>query len=92
MEGKAKGHHVVIVDDLIMSGGTVVECVGALKKAGATAVSAYVTHAVFPRDTWRQFTGEIALLTVHMSPKCCLNQVRLFQTRWFCATCPLIAT
>ena len=48
----------MIVDDLIMSGGTVVECVGALKKAGAATVSAYVTHAVFPQQSWKQFTSK----------------------------------
>jgi len=27
----------------------------ALKCAGATHVSAYVTHAVFPKESWRRF-------------------------------------
>lgn len=27
----------------------------ALKSAGAKCVSAYVTHAVFPNDSWRHF-------------------------------------
>ena len=27
----------------------------AVKSAGATCVSAYVTHAVFPKDSWRRF-------------------------------------
>jgi phosphoribosylpyrophosphate synthetase len=47
---------VVIVDDLAMSGGTLLECRRALKDSGARAVSAYVTHAVFPQETWRKFT------------------------------------
>ena len=34
-EGEAKGRHVVIVDDLVQSGGTLIECHGALEKMGA---------------------------------------------------------
>lgn len=54
-EGHPENHHVVIVDDLAMSGGTLLECRRALKDGGARAVSAYVTHAVFPQEAWRQF-------------------------------------
>lgn len=54
-EGRARERHVVIVDDLAMSGGTLLECRRALRDSGARAVSAYVTHAVFPREAWRRF-------------------------------------
>ena len=54
-EGHPEGRHVVIIDDLAMSGGTLLECRRALAEAGAHAVSAYVTHAVFPQEAWRQF-------------------------------------
>ena len=47
-EGNAAGRHCVILDDLVQTGGTLVECAQALKAAGAQSVSAYVTHAVFP--------------------------------------------
>lgn len=55
-EGRAADRHVVIVDDLAMSGGTLLECRRMLRESGARAVSAYVTHAVFPQDAWRNFT------------------------------------
>jgi ribose-phosphate pyrophosphokinase len=55
-EGRPKDRHVVIVDDLAMSGGTLLECRRALWESGARAVSAYVTHAVFPQEAWRKFT------------------------------------
>jgi ribose-phosphate pyrophosphokinase len=55
-EGQPQDRHVVIVDDLAMSGGTLLECRRVLSENGARAVSAYVTHAVFPREAWRQFT------------------------------------
>jgi ribose-phosphate pyrophosphokinase len=54
-EGRPENRHVVIVDDLAMSGGTLLECRRALMESGARAVSAYVTHAVFPQEAWRKF-------------------------------------
>ena len=44
--GDVKGKNCVIVDDIIDSGGTIVNAVEALKKAGATDVYVFVTHAV----------------------------------------------
>lgn len=55
-DGDPAGHHVIIVDDLVMTGGTLVECAKALLSAGAVKISAYVTHAVFPKDSWKLFT------------------------------------
>lgn len=57
-EGAPAGRHVVIVDDLVQSGGTLAECARALAAAGARCVSAYVTHAVFPQRTWERFTPQ----------------------------------
>jgi phosphoribosylpyrophosphate synthetase len=54
-EGLPANRHVVIVDDLAMSGGTLLECRRVLREGGARAVSAYVTHAVFPQEAWRNF-------------------------------------
>jgi ribose-phosphate pyrophosphokinase len=47
--------HVLIIDDLVQSGGTLYECRSALMELGAKKVSAYVTHAVFPNDGWKRF-------------------------------------
>ncbi|EFJ16270.1 hypothetical protein SELMODRAFT_268420 [Selaginella moellendorffii] len=54
-EGEAAGRHVVIVDDLVRSGGTLKECQKVLQANGATKVSAYATHGVFPQQTWERF-------------------------------------
>ena len=54
-EGDPAGRHVVIVDDLAMSGGTLLECRRALVEQKAAAVSAYVTHGVFPDAAWQSF-------------------------------------
>ena len=49
---------MIIVDDLVQTGGTLRECSKALFSQGATKVSAYVTHAVFPNESWRRFAWE----------------------------------
>lgn len=54
-EGDAKGFHVFIVDDLCNTGGTVIACRDALIKGGAQKVSVFVTHGVFPQESWRKF-------------------------------------
>ncbi|KAI9111417.1 hypothetical protein K1719_017107 [Acacia pycnantha] len=46
-EGDPKGRHVVIVDDLVQSGGTLIECQKVLAAHGAKKISAYVTHGIF---------------------------------------------
>eukprot|EP00884_Botryococcus_braunii_P022639 jgi/Botrbrau1/9059/Bobra.0376s0033.1 len=54
-EGEPKGRHVVIIDDLVQSGGTLIECQKLLKTQGAVAVSGYVTHGVFPNEAYKRF-------------------------------------
>lgn len=99
-EGDPRGRHVVIVDDLVQSGGTLIECHSVLAQSGAKhgesaasctgqqavvahvpgmvmptcdcphsvgycscvillfAVSAYVTHGVFPNFSWMKFKAD----------------------------------
>ena len=54
-DGDCAGKNVVVVDDLVQTGGTLYECGLALKTAGANEVSAYVTHGVFPNRSWERF-------------------------------------
>lgn len=56
-DGSAKGKNVIIVDDLVQTGGTLHESGKVLKEAGALSVSAYVTHSVFPADSWKRFSA-----------------------------------
>lgn len=56
MDGDPAGKNVLIIDDLVQSGGTLYECAAALKAAGAASVSAYCTHGIFPNEAWRRFT------------------------------------
>lgn len=54
-EGKPQGRDVVIIDDLIHSGGTTIKCKDALMDAGANSVSAYATHGVMELKAWKKF-------------------------------------
>eukprot|EP00929_Paragymnodinium_shiwhaense_P106105 TRINITY_DN7123_c0_g1_i1.p1 TRINITY_DN7123_c0_g1~~TRINITY_DN7123_c0_g1_i1.p1 ORF type:complete len:637 (+),score=110.72 TRINITY_DN7123_c0_g1_i1:85-1995(+) len=54
-DGDPTDKHVLIVDDLIQTGGTMYECAAKLKAAGAKSVTGYVTHAVFPGESWKRF-------------------------------------
>ena len=54
-DGNCKGKRVVIVDDLVQTGGTLYECGIALKNAGAASINCFVAHGVFPKESWRRF-------------------------------------
>jgi ribose-phosphate pyrophosphokinase len=48
-----KGKHVIIYDDMVRSGGSLIEAGQAYAKAGAAKITAIVTHAVLPGDSLR---------------------------------------
>ncbi|GMI08183.1 hypothetical protein TrRE_jg9260 [Triparma retinervis] len=54
-EGVAAGKNIVIVDDLVQTGGTLYECGKVLKSAGALSVNAFCAHGVFPNSSWARF-------------------------------------
>ena len=54
-DGDVDGKKVVIVDDLVQTGGTLYECGAKLLDLGAASVSAFVAHGVFPREAWKRF-------------------------------------
>ena len=54
-DGNVQGKHICIVDDLVQTGGTLYESALVLKQAGAASVSAFVTHAVFPNQSYQRF-------------------------------------
>ena len=55
LDGAPEGKHVLMVDDLVQTGGTLFECARALSERGALSVSAFVVHPVFPNNSWRRF-------------------------------------
>jgi ribose-phosphate pyrophosphokinase len=54
-EGDVHGKTVLIIDDLVQTGGTLVECAKVLRSNQAKSVMAYATHAIFPNDCWSKF-------------------------------------
>jgi ribose-phosphate pyrophosphokinase len=64
------GHPALIVDDIVSSGGTLMACAKALLAAGATAIDAVVTHALFPEQLVREMTlsGIRSIRSTHSVP------------------------
>jgi ribose-phosphate pyrophosphokinase len=55
--GEVAGHICILVDDIIDSGGTVVNAADALLEQGATEVYAYITHGVLSGGAVARITG-----------------------------------
>ena len=52
-----KGKNVLIVDDMISTGGTIIAAAYALREAGAAGISVACTHGVFVNNAIEKFTG-----------------------------------
>lgn len=58
-EGDPNGKDIIFIDDLVMSGETLLEGARLVRGMGARSVSGYTTHGVFPADSWMKFlSGE----------------------------------
>jgi ribose-phosphate pyrophosphokinase len=55
--GEVAGHDCILIDDIADSGGTLVNAADALLKAGATSVSAYVSHGVLSNGAAERIAG-----------------------------------
>jgi len=64
------GRPVLIVDDIVSSGGTMIACAKALAAVGATTIDAIVTHALFPDDMCRKMleSGIRPIRSTHSVP------------------------
>jgi len=50
MSGEVSGETAIIIDDVISTGGTIIESANALKKKGAKKIIACATHGVFANN------------------------------------------
>lgn len=50
------GRPVLLVDDIVSSGGTLTTCARTLTEAGAATIDAVITHALFPPEMSAEFT------------------------------------
>ncbi len=55
--GEVKGHTCILVDDIVDSGGTLVNAADALLEQGASDVYAYITHGVLSGGAIPRITG-----------------------------------
>ena len=55
--GDVAGRHCILYDDIIDSGGTIVNAAQALKDHGASSVSAYITHGVLSGPAVERIAG-----------------------------------
>ena len=55
--GEVQGRDCILIDDIVDSGGTLVNAADALLDQGATAVSAYITHGVLSGGAVARITG-----------------------------------
>ena len=55
---------MLLIDDLIQSGGTLIESAKYLRSLGATSVSGFATHGVFPNDSYQKLAAELDMLYV----------------------------
>jgi ribose-phosphate pyrophosphokinase len=64
------GRPALITDDIVSSGSTLIACAKALSAAGATAIDAIVTHALFPPELMVAFTkaGIHSIRSTHSVP------------------------
>ena len=55
--GDVKGKRCILIDDIVDSGGTLVNAANALLEQGATEVMAYITHGVLSGGAVAKITG-----------------------------------
>ncbi len=57
--GEVQGRACILIDDIIDSGGTLVNAASALMEAGATSVSAYISHGVLSGTAVARVDGSV---------------------------------
>ncbi len=73
-EGDPQDRSIILVDDLVMSGGTLIASAKLMRSMGARSVSAYVTHGVFPKESWKVFSVSPDFLSFWTTDSCSITQ------------------
>ena len=60
MSAQVAGKRVVIYDDMIRTGGSLLDAAQAYRDAGAVAIDAIATHGLFPGDSLAKIRSERA--------------------------------
>lgn len=63
-EGNPNGRKCIIVDDLIQSGGTIIEASDLMREVGAIEVKAFTPHGVFPNESYQKVASHLDELIV----------------------------
>ena len=89
--GEVKGRRCILIDDIVDSAGTLCNAAVALRNAGATAVSAYVTHGVLSGGAVARVTSSPmeSLVTTDSIPA--TEAVRVAQNMRHISIAPLMA-
>ena len=68
--GDVKGKDVIIIDDIIDSGGTILASVDMLKKSGVKSINIAATHGIFSGDAVENFSAaDINVVTTDSIPR-----------------------
>lgn len=89
-EGYPYGKEVIIIDDLIQTGGTIKETTRKLRELWAASVSAYATHGVFPNDSHISLTSELNILIVTDSIPENVSRAKLLENMKILSIAPLV--
>ena len=89
--GEVEGRRCILIDDIVDSAGTLCNAAVALREAGATAVSAYVTHGVLSGGAVARVTSSPleSLVTTDSIPA--TEAVRVAQNMRYISIAPLMA-
>lgn len=78
--GDVEGKDVIIIDDIIDSGGTIIASVDMLKKSGVRSISVAATHGIFSGDAVKNFaTSGINVITTDSIPR---DKQFLTENKW----------
>ncbi len=89
-EGNPKGKKLLIVDDLIQSGGTIRETAELLRSLWAIRVDAFATHGVFPWESYKKLAPYLDILYTTDSIPENKNRVSQVQNMEMLSITPLI--